>query len=178
MSQRNSLMEWMAQTKRVTKEEDYMGLAIIDTIENSIPFIHPRLLHKNRQFIDKLCEEYHKINPIEVAKTKTSDTEKIPPACLILLRDAVTEQIQIQIDRYHKARNVIVIQWCEIVDFLWERPELVNPASLDDYIIKTINDVCMETKKKNPLIKTMMARFGKFWKDKEGRWRVERRKRF
>ena len=90
----------------------------------------------------------------------------------------MTDQLDIQIKRFQKAQEVLKWQWWEVIDFMWERPELVNPALLDDYSKKKINEVCADGQKKNPLKNGMMAKFGKFWKDEKGEWHPEKRHRF
>jgi hypothetical protein len=203
MAQHNSLMEWLSQTKRLSKEEDYMGLEIIDAVMESIHVVCPELIRRHRKFFNDLCDAYHKPNPVTMLSDKNFATHfknahdgktfhqwqssfcRKPSGyprggCRMfkMMRKAVTEQLELQIERYKKAQKVLTWQWFEVIDFMYERPELVNPAMLDEYIQKKINDVCETNKKNNPLSNGMLARFGKFWKDGDGKWRPERRKRF
>jgi hypothetical protein len=72
----------------------------------------------------------------------------------------------------------IVWQWFEIIDFMFERPELINPEAIDDYTREQIADVCQKYRKNNPLTNGISKRFGKAWRDAAGRWHPERRHRF
>ena len=203
MSQHNSLMEWLSQTKRLTKEEDYMGLEIIDNVMENIDIVCPELIRRNRKFFNELCGEYHKPNPVSLLTDGNMAKEfkqkhvgqsfhlwqasfcrspknypKGGCRAFKMFRKAVSEQIENQIERFKKAQKVLTWQWFEVIDFMYERPELVNPSLLDEYITKTINRVCKENKKNNPLVNGMVSKFGKFWKDEEGKWKPERRRRF
>lgn len=202
MSQHNSLMEWLEQTKRLSKEEDYMGLEIIDTVMENLAVICPELIRRNRKFFNDLCSEYHKPNPVALlGERKLSKFLKQKLGKSIhqwqasfcrrpqgypkggckafkLFQKMITDQLELQIDRYKKAQKVLQWQWFEVIDFMYERPELVNPALLDDYIKKKITEVCKDSKKNNPLDNGMTGKFGKFWKDKDGKWQPEKRQRF
>jgi hypothetical protein len=195
-------MEWLEQTKRISKEEDYMGLDIIDTVMENIWLVSPELIRRNRKFFNDLCDEYHKPNPVSFLGDKKlmkhfraehdgksfhqwqselcCRSDSYPKGgcrCFKLMRKSITDQMEIQIERYKQAEKVITWQWFEIIDYLWEKPQLVNPALLDEYITKKINSVCDTHKKSNPLTNGMIARFGKFWRDRSGKWHSERRSR-
>ena len=203
MANKTALMEWLEQTKRLSKEEDYMGLEIIDTVMQNIHVLCPELIRRNRKFFNDLCEEYHKPNPVALLSNgnfhhtfKTSHEGKsfhqwqasfcrrpsgYPKGgcrAFKMLRKAITDQIEIQIERYKKAQKVIEWQWFEVIDFMFERPELVNPAMIDEYIVKKINSTCAQNKKNNPLKNGTYNRLGKSWKDAAGKWHPERRRRF
>jgi len=203
MANKTALMEWLEQTKRLSKEEDYMGLEIIDTVTQNIHIVCPELIRRNRGFFNDLCDEYHKPNPAIMLSgnhfnrdfkethggesfhqwqasfcRRPSGYPKGGCRAFKMFRKAITEQIDIQIDRFKKAQKVIEWQWFEVIDFMFERPELVNPALIDEYITKKINTVCGKNRKNNPLKNGTFARFGKYWKDSKGKWLAERRRRF
>lgn len=203
MAQHNSLSEWISQTKRIQKEEDYMGLEIVDTVMENFHLVCPELIRRHRKFFNELCTEYHKPNPVNLLadknllrKFKESHGGKTlhqwqasycrRPAgypkggcrAFKLFRKAISEQVEIQIERFKKAQKVLTWQWFEVIDFMFERPELVNPALLDEYVVKIINEVCDDNRKNNPLKNGLMTRFGKFYRDSDGKWQTERRRRF
>lgn len=202
MANKTSLMEWLEQTKRLSKEEDYMALEIIDTVMEHIHAVCPELIRKHRKFFNKLCDEYHKPNPVVYLKKNHLMKEfkkkhgvsfnqwqasfcRIPKGypstgcrAFKFFRKAMTEQLEIQIERSLASIKVMEWQWFEIIDFMYERPELVNPALIDPYITTKITEVCAEHKKNNPLLNGMRLRFGKFWKDAKGKWIPERRRHF
>lgn len=180
-----------------------MGLEIVDAVMESIHIVCPELIRRHRKFFNDLCDSYHKPNPVHMLSDKhfaihfksnnsgktfhqwqasfcSNPKSYTRGGCRMfkMMRKAITEQLELQIERYKKAQKVLTWQWFEVIDFMYERPELVNPAMLDEYIQKKINDVCETNKKNNPLSNGMMSRFGKFWKDGDGKWRTERRKRF
>lgn len=72
----------------------------------------------------------------------------------------------------------IVWQWFEVIDFMYERPELINPDSIDGYVEERITFVCSKYRKNNPLANGMRKRFGKQWLGRDGKWHQERRRRF
>ena len=204
MANKTALMEWLDQTKRLSKEEDYMGLAIIDDVVSNIHVVCPELIRRHRKFFNTLCDYYHKDpNPVELLggrkltqhfknmhEGKTShawqasfcqNPKKYPRGgcrTFKMMRKAITDQLDIQIERFKKAQQVITWQWFEVIDFMFERPELVNPVLIDDYTRNKINEVCSDGKKKNPLDNGISTKFGKYWKDAKGKWHAERRKRF
>lgn len=203
MSKKNALMEWLDQTKRISKEEDYMGLEIIDTVMENIYLVCPELIRRYRKFFNQLCDAYHKPNPVSLLGDKKlaklfkskhngqsfhqwqasfcrrpSGYPKGGCRAFKMLRKNFTDQIEVQIERFRKAQKVLEWQWFEVIDFMYERPELVNPAMIDEYIAAKINDVCTDSKKNNPLKNGIKDKFGKFWKDEKGEWQREKRKRF
>ena len=166
MSRANSLMEWIDQTKKFSKSVDYLALDIIDSIMKVRHLVDRKLLFRNRSFFKFHCERYHKPSPLEHLKSRTADP---------LITGYVSESIK----RAEGMQKAVEVQWFEIIDFIYERPELVDPRIMsDDYVRNHIATVCANNKKKNPLVNGMSARIGKYWKDASGRWRPERRKRF
>jgi hypothetical protein len=146
----------------------------IDSIIDVLPNIRRKFLTGNRKFFNKFCDYYHKENPIDVHKDMRGVLQEGCGDC-----DPLEEYIQDDIDRCWKKIDVVKIQWCEVIDLLWERPELVNPAIIDEYVRQKVAEVCKEKNKKNPLAKGgMWDHFGKHWKDTNGQWQKERRKRF
>ena len=94
------------------------------------------------------------------------------------MADVVTQLLVVEMERYEKARQILLWQWFEVVDFIFERPELIDPVALDPYVESCIAAACKEHKKNNPLANGMRGKLGKFWKDSKGSWRKERRHRF
>jgi hypothetical protein len=83
------------------------------------------------------------------------------------------------IRRAKKQMEIVTWQWFEVIDFMYERPEFVNPSVVDDdYIHQQIDSVCAQHRKNNPLANGITEKFGKYWKDQKGRWHPEKRKRF
>jgi len=172
MTQKNSLMEWLEQTRRVNKAVDIICMETIDSIINALPYLRPKFLNKNKRFFNKYCDYYHKDNPVDLIKRKKTIRDMKCDHC-----EPMEEYVQDSIDRCWKGIDMVKVQWMEVIDLFWERPELVNPAFIDDYIRCKISEICKEKNKKNPLINGMWKHFGKHWKDKNGEWRDERRKR-
>lgn len=173
MTQKNSLMEWLEQTRRINKTVDIICMDTIDSIIDAIPYLSKNFLLKNKKFFTIYCEYYHKDNPIDIFK-KMKGT--IPDECNGC--DGVEQFVHDSILRCWKGIEMVKIQWLEVIDLFWERPELVNPALIDDYIRHKVSEVCKEKNKKNPLANGMWDHFGKHWKDKKGKWQSERRKRY
>ena len=92
--------------------------------------------------------------------------------------DILSKFVEGSLERSETAQQDIAWQWFEVIDFMWERPELINPDAIDEYMIERINWVCKKWRKKNPLENGIRDKFGKFWKDEDGKWKAERRKRF
>lgn len=180
-----------------------MGLEIIDAVIENIHLVCPELIRRHRKFFNELCDEYHKDNPVSMLSDSNLQNsfkeahggmtlhkwqasfcrrpEGYPKGgcrAFKMMRKILTDQLELQIERFKKAQKVLTWQWFEVIDFMFERPELVNPALLDEYVTKKINEVCSGNKKKNPLNNGVYNRFGKFWKDKNGKWQPERRRRF
>ena len=173
MTQKNSLMEWLEQTRRINKSVDIICMETIDGIIHVLPFLRRKMLYENKDFFDRFCVYYHKDNPVDLIKRKRTTQ---PPGCQRC--KAISGFVQGSIDRCWDGINMVKVQWMEVVDLFWERPELVNSALIDDYIRNRIGEVCKEHNKQNPLINGMWEHFGKHWKDSGGQWQVERRKRF
>jgi hypothetical protein len=206
MTRRSSLMEWLDQTKKLSKAVDYAAMDMIDRLLDVIWFVDRKLLLKNDDFFTKLCEKYHKPNPIEVIKSSTA-VEKIFrekfnkniqdfytsltkgknclgakdwTKCPVVpwRKKMFSAYVEADIARMRALQKEILWQWFEVIDFMYERPELINPAAVDEYIESEITDVCAEHKKNNPLINGTRKRFGKYWKDDKGAWHLEKRNRF
>lgn len=171
MARINSLMEWIDQTKKVSKCVDYVALDMIDSIMKVRQFVDRRVLYKNRRFFKIYCERYHKPNPLEFLKT----SRRISVTFKTHLSTYVCESIK----RVERLEDDIEVQWFEIIDFIYERPELVDPSIMNDQYVKDhISSVCADNKKNNPLQNGMVSRLGKYWRDSNGQWKPERRKRF
>lgn len=193
-------MEWLAQTKRLSKEEDYMGLEIVDAVIDNLWLVDRPFIKKHKKTFNDLCDRYHKPNPVRMFNKDTIDSEfqldfgvtrkewlentcrKLVSgkACRLMkyLKQTVMHQLDSQLQRYKKASDVLLWQWFEVIDFMYERPELINPNLMDEYIESTITRVCLVHRKNNPFKNGIRKRFGTFWKDKKGHWRKERRQRF
>jgi hypothetical protein len=206
---KNALTEWLAQTKKLSKAKDYICLEVVDNVMEVLWFLDKKMVLRRRKFFDRLCEQYHKPNPINLLK-KPNELEKIfqekhdgmtrqeyfkkilhdnPPPCIarkdwiscgmskfgIKLLSWMTEA---SIGRCESSLKDLDWQWFEIIDFMYERPELINPALIDEYIESRINEVCENHKKNNPLSNGLRKRFGKYWKDEKGNWHKEKRVRF
>ena len=205
MSQRNSLMEWIHQTRRLQKEEDYFGLSILDTIIDYVWLLDPQPFQKYRPELERLLKAYHKepspydmlgnrkkietefrrthngrhLHKWQQAKCNEKDEPYHQCGMFGYLRDVITEQIVLQLERYMKARDVLVQQWEEVIDFMIERPELCDPKILsDEFTLDTITSISRMTRKTNPLANGFRLRLGKFWKGADGKWKRERRERF
>ena len=172
MTQKNALMEWLEQTRRVSKSVDMICMDTIDYIVTVLPYIQKVAIINNKNFFNRFCAHYHKDNPLDLI----AGAEKIHPVeCQTC--DMITKFMQSSIDRCWKGIDMVKIQWLEVVDFMWERPELVNPALIDDYIRSCITEVCRDHVKQNPLVNGMWEHFGKHWIDENGNFQEERRKR-
>jgi len=93
------------------------------------------------------------------------------------LSNAITDIFEGCLNRYKKDKEALDLLLCEIVDFMHERPELVNINLIDDYVRMLIDEVCTRKNKINPLATDLVDRFGKFWRDDQGNWHEEKRKR-
>lgn len=180
-----------------------MGLDIIDTILDYLWLLKKDFVLRHKKFYSWLCQYYHKDNPIEFLTPKLirfqfekeHDGKTIEEYELEFMgiekesdrdsllykhfKETVQTHIELQVERYYLARKEMITQWCEIVDYMWEHPERINPSLLDDYIVEQINLVCRLKRKKNPLLNGIQAKFGKEWWDKQAKcWRPERRHRF
>jgi len=172
MTQKNSLMEWLEQTRRINKNVDIICCQTIDGIINiALPYLNRKFLLRNGEFFDRFCKYYHKDNPIDLFKAQRKKQVDQKP-CKVLI-----EFVQGSVDRCWRGIEMVKIQWGEVIDLLWERPELVNPSLIDEYIRMKIAEVCAEFNKRNPLVNGMWEHFGKHWRDANGQWQEERRKR-
>lgn len=207
MLRKTSLMEWLDQTKKLAKACDYISMEVIDNILNSLWLIEKKTVTSHEEFFKRLCEKYHKPNPMDYVRSRKKVEalflerngvplkdwiEKVVKAqrgCVATKSFAAcamnrfgvktfSEYIDNSIKRCEKADKEMRWQWFELIDFMYERPELINPVLIDEYIESTINEVCSQNRKNNPLANGMRKRFGKFWKDKNGKWQRERRIRF
>lgn len=206
---KTSLMEWIEQTKKLSKSKDYFILELIDFIYDNIFFIDKKILLKYEYLINKYCKKYHKPNPLFLIKsTKKTDmlfkekhkgkslgifwkenicikgnkcnVKKNYKKCkaFLFMKKICSSFIDKSLKRSEHSEDILLWQWFEIIDLMYERPELVNPAILDVYISEKINTVCKKYNKNNPLKNGMLNKFGKYWKNKQGKLTEERRKRF
>lgn len=175
MSSRNALLEWLEQIKKLSKARDYADLDLVDKLFELMPLLDKGMLYRHKDFFDEICTPYHKPSPL-ARRSSNGKIWRCPiehHKCGVLNRfvDAV-------ISRAEAARKDILWQWFEIIDFMFERPELINPSALDEYIEDKINFVCKAHRKNNPLDDYVRNKFGRYWKDDQGRWRKERRHRW
>ena len=183
MTQRTSLSELISQSRRISKEIDMLCNSTIDSVLCALPYLDKPFLYKNKEFFERFCTYYHKDNPLQMFK-------KIPkkkPHCFSCKdRNGVIRVfrkfVQSSIVRCEKGLHASSILFCEIIDLLWERPELCSPPLIesDSYLQMRIAEACDEFNKRNPLTdKDQRARLGRKWLD-EGTetWQAERRRRF
>ncbi len=164
-------MEWIDQTKKFSKSVDYMALDLIDSIMKVRNVVDRKILFLNRHFFDTFCSRYHKPTPLNLL----GKLERSSPT----IRKSLSAYVVESIGRIESMRKAVEVQWFEVIDFIYERPELVDPRILsDEYIKSHIKQVCADKKKNNPLENGMALKLGKYWKDERGRWCIERRKRF
>ena len=171
MARANSLMEWIDQTKKFSKSVDYMALDIIDSIMKVRNVVDRKTLYQHRKFFNSFCSRYHKPNPLDfLAKPRRSAYS---------IRKLFSVYVVESIKRIEDMQKAVEVQWFEVIDFIYERPELVDPRILsDEYIKSHIKQVCADKKKNNPLENGVSVKLGRYWKDERGRWCIERRKRF
>jgi len=174
---RTGFSEWASQTRRINKNVDKICMETIDSIVSILPYIDKKLVYRNKGFFNPLCEYYHKPNPLTLMrKIKKKDRFycKGKPLTKIL-----SEFVQGSINRCLGGIEMVHIQWMEIIDFMYDYPNLVNPAIVEDeYIVSKINEACKNNQKMNPLENGMARKFGKMWKDADGNWQHEKRRRF
>lgn len=209
MSRKTSLMEWLEQTKRMSKMVDYLTMDTIDSVLKHMWFIEPRVLKKHQKLITKICLQYHKPNPIELIKNKeavsehfkslygmdfegwvhynvknkncTVYTTKVLKKCPVSKLGVKTfsDFVDSSLSRCASGRKNVLWQWFEVIDFMYERPELIDEKLVDPYIEEKITEVCAGHRKNNPLTNGHRKKFGKQWFDKEeGKWKIEKRRRF
>lgn len=180
MAQHTSMMEWLSQTRRINKSVDQICMETIDAVVKILNYLDRNVVYKNREFFDRFCGYYHKPNPtMLMRRIRKKDQARCVNTCKYGDYSRVLgEFVQGSINRCWEGIEMVKIQWFEVIDFMYERPELVNPANLDEYITDKIYEVCRNNKKLNPLDNGMRKRFGKFYRDNGGRWKHERRRRF
>jgi hypothetical protein len=207
MIRKTSLMEWLDQTKKLSKSTDYIAMEVIDNILNSLWLIDKKVIVSHKKFFNTLCDKYHKPNPLDFVKSRKKTEQLFEERNGIPLKQWIvklvskqrgcksskdffacamnrfgvktfSEYVDNSIMRCEKMQKEILWQWFEVIDFMYERPELINPNLIDEYIEISINEVCADNKKNNPLTNGMKARFGKFWKGPDGKWHPEKRVRF
>jgi len=180
MAQNTSFMEWLEQTRRISKTVDQICMSTIDSIIHGLHILDKSFIHANKNFFDRFCTYYHKPNPVKLIGRIRKSAR---PRCYSCRTDGSfknlhTKYVQESIDRCWQGLDMVQIQWFEIIDFMFERPQLVNPNAIDEYIANRITDVCRNNKKLNPLKNGTAKRFGKMWRGSDGKWRKERRRRF
>lgn len=84
--QRNSLMEWIDQIKKMSKSIDYICLDAIDSIVKVLPYIDRSLIKSHRVFFNRFCDYYHKPNPCKIWRT-VQGKKKIIRAAMQLYRN-------------------------------------------------------------------------------------------
>ena len=189
MTQRNALMEWLEQTKKMSKMVDYICSEAIDWIVNVLWLTDGKIIRRHKGFFDYYCAKYHKPHPLELMRDPTAIEKifmerygKLIPAMRCVGcrfgKKTLTDFVESSILRCKFGIKDVTWQWYEIIDFMYERPELVNPAVIDEYIEGKIYEVCGTHKKNNPLKNGMKEKFGKFFKGEDGKWHHERRRRF
>lgn len=209
MAAKTSLMEWLEQTKRISKMVDYITLDVFDSVLKSLWFIELKVLVKHKKLINELCEQYHKPNPIELIKSSSAVAEHFKMVHKISLNDWIDKNVKdkrcvvsitknlgkcpvIRLSKHsfsdfidgslyrcERGRKDVMWQWWEVIDFMYERPELIDPKLIDPYIEQKINEVCSGHRKNNPLTNGHRKKFGKMWWNKiEKKWKPEKRNRF
>lgn len=210
MIKKNSLMEWLAQTKKLSKSVDYITMQTIDFVLNYLWAIDTKTIAKHKKILTRMSLLYHKPNPLDIAKnyrkaesyfllhhggiTLKDWLKKIvqnyhKKSCKIyhsykecrifqLLKKTISYWADGSLIRCEQAYQDITWQWFEVIDFMYDRPELINPSLIDEYIEGKINEVCAENNKNNPLADGYRDKFGKCWKDEKGGWHKEKRIRF
>lgn len=209
MAGKTSLMEWLEQTKRISKMVDYITLDTLDAVLKNMWVIEPRILKKHQKLINALCEQYHKPNPIELIKDKDAISEHFKlvhgvnfdtwsekhiknKKCTVYVTKTLkkcpvsslgvktfSDFVDGSLFRCEKGRKDVLWQWFEVIDFMYERPELIDPKLIDPYIEQKILEVCAGHRKNNPLVNGHRRRFGKMWWCKpEKKWKQEKRNRF
>lgn len=203
-------MEWLAQTKKLSKSVDYITMQTIDYVLNYLWAIDTNVIAKHKKILTKMSLVYHKPNPLDIIKnskklelhfkknyngltlqdwlkkivksyhSKNCKIFKDYKECRIfqLLIKTISYWADGSLIRCEQAYQDIAWQWFELIDFMYDRPELINPSLIDEYIEEKINEVCAENNKNNPLSNGYKERFGKEWKDEKGEWRKEKRIRF
>jgi hypothetical protein len=173
-------MEWLDQTRRINKSVDMICMETIDGIVKAIRYVDRRVIYRNKKFFERFCTYYHKPNPVNIIR---QIKKKDMSPCHSCHKDQnatkiLSEYVQGSINRCWTGIDMVQTQWFEIIDFMFEMPQLVNPNAIDEYIAGRITEVCRNNRKLNPLANGTAKRFGRYWRDKDGKWRQEKRRRF
>ncbi len=203
-------MEWLEQTKKLSKSVDYITMQTIDYFLEYLWLLDVKVLAKHKKILTKMSILYHKPNPLDIVKNNKRKIEhfikqhnglcpqewlkkiisvyhdknckvfKNYKDCRIfqLFKKTISYWADGSLSRCEQAYRDITWQWFEVIDFMYERPELINPSLVDEYIEGKINEVCSENNKNNPLSDGHRKRFGKYWKNEKGEWHKEKRIRF
>jgi hypothetical protein len=201
-------MEWLGQIRKLTKAKEYAVLDTIDGVLSVLWLIEPAMLGRHKDLLNKMSTKYHKNNPLDYLKSKRKlavlfkerngmcmkDYQKkimVGTSCPMVRvskflgcasskyeRELMTKFVEGSLSRCESGLQDLLWQWFEVIDFMYEHPEQINPALIDEYITNEINTVCREHGKNNPLTDGTSKRFGKFWQDKDGTWKKEKRHRF
>jgi hypothetical protein len=164
-------MEWLEQTKKISKSVDYIALDLIDSVLAILVHLDPKIIREHQKFFEYYCKLYHKPSPLKLLPRKTQTN-------CHSVRKAFSVYVDQSIKRIEKQKEAVTWQIFEIIDFIYERPELINPEFIGEYMRDRIQEVCAEHRKNNPLMNGFSKKLGKFWKDEDGKWQPERRKRF
>jgi len=181
MTAKNSLLEFIEQTRRIQKSVDMICNQTIDSIIEALPYIERKTIYGNRKFFDRFCKYYHKDNPLVLYRRIKKSNR---PDCFVCKRGSsvkyLNRYVQSSINRCWQGIDMVEVAWAEIVDFMWERPELIDPHLIgnDDYLQARIAEVCKRMHKRNPLKNGMWAHFGKHWINEDGEWMPERRQKW
>jgi len=168
MARNTGFMEWLDQTRRINKSVDMICNKTIDAILNNIKYFDRAFMAQNEDFFYWYCKYYHKKNPARLIKKMKTKPDK-----------PLMKFAQGSIRRCWEGVDMIRIQWMEIVDYMYDYPNLVNPRIREDeYVCEKINEVCRMNNKTNPLENGTAKKFGKMWKDRNGNWHQEKRRRF
>lgn len=202
------MMEWLEQTKRISKMVDYITLDTLDAVLKNMWIIEPWVLNKHKKLINKLCDQYHKPNPIDLIRNKSAVREHFKMVhginfdewsekhiknkhCTVLITKNLTkcpvsrlsirtfsDYVDGSLTRCERGRKDVLWQWFEVIDFMYERPELIDNRLIDVYIEDKITEVCSGYRKNNPLLNGHRKKFGKMWLGKDKKWHKEKRLRF
>jgi len=205
-------MEWLDQTKKLSKSADYITLDAVDSVFDVLWYIDHSVLLKHKKILNEICARYHKPNPLHYHSRekverlyKKKNGHAIQADIMLRLKRQFQGELlktcfgtkdwkSCTVSRFGIAhlsgyvdsslRRCEMVQkdanwaWFEVIDYMWERPEQINPDSIDEYVIERVNYICETARKNNPLKNGVQDKFGKEWKDDDGHWQKERRKRF
>ena len=181
MAKKTGFMEWLHQTRRINKNVDQICMDTIDSIvgikgikPSMLPHIDRKVIYRNNAFFDRFCPVYNKPHPRRILRRIPKKHHK--KNCM---EELLGIFIQSSIDRCWNGIEMVRTQWDEIVDFMYDYPNLVNPSVVDDdYVSNKIAEVCAGNRKNNPLKNGTARMFGKKWKDADGNIHAEKRRRF